>query len=290
MRHLRLIIGALLIGGVILAPVGEAAATSQPVINHGLYLTPLRQYVTVNAGKSQSGVLTVANYTDNPITITLTAGRFSVTNYTYDYQFEPAGSEDWIRLGTSVLQLQPFKNQQISYAVNVPAGATPGGHYFTLTANTILGSGAVKSHVQAASILYVTVNGPLRYESAMRSSSLPWIAFGSTIPYQFDVANTGNTHFFVYTSGHLQGWSAAAPEPLVAHILLPGTTRAIGGSITSPILPGLYQAIYGYKTDTGTTVNRSGYVLYVPPWSLFLPLGVGIIIFSIVRHRRRRLY
>jgi hypothetical protein len=284
-RGLGLIAAALLITHVLVAPVH---ADNQPVKNKGLYVTPLRQYITSDTGKTQRGSFTVGNYTEAALTISLFAEQFSVADYTYDFKFESPPKEDWVKFATTQVTLQPYKSETINYTADVPRDAAPGGHYFTLFARTTVKNGSVTSDLQAATVLYVTVNGKLDYSSSIQKSSAPWIVFGGAIPYNLDVKSTGNTHFFIYVSGQLQGFSAQPREPVIAHILLPNTVRAVGGTMNAPVLPGIYKMTYGYKTDSGQATERSSYVLYVPPWSVLIPLGLFVVCWPILKRKKKK--
>lgn len=263
-------------------------ADNQSVKNKGLYITPLRQYVSADAGEVQRGTFTVGNYTNNPVTMTYFAEQFLVTDYTYDLQFESPPKNDWVIFDSSQSTLNPYQSQVVHYSLRVPWDAGPGGHYFTLLAKTTIQNGSLTSNLQAASMLYLTVNGKLTRSSVIQKNGAPWIVFGGPVSYQLDIKNTGNTHFFVYTSGQLRGLGAKPREPARAHILLPGTVRTIRDSIDAPALPSLYQVTYGYTTDEGQTVERSSYLLYVPPWSILAPIGLCIIFWPLLHRRKRK--
>lgn len=259
-----------------------ALADSNP--NKGLFVSPLRDYITVDANKIHRGELTVANYSDNPIDITLSVEQFSVSDYAYDYTFTPP-REDWVKLAVTSAQLQPGKSQRVPYTIAIPPDATPGGHYFTIFASTSLSPG---SRVQAAAILYVTVNGDLKHSSEIIKDDIPFIAVGNTIPYKFDVKNTGNDHFFIFLTGQLEGLTAKPATTEPANILLPNTTRTVTGKIPAPILPGIYKITVGYKTDGNVTQQRSKYIVYVPPWFIAIPIGLILILATLHRRRQRQ--
>lgn len=286
MRHwFKLTMGAVLAASLIVLPV---RADNQPVKNKGLYISPLRQYLESAEGKTQRGAFTIGNYTDNKLTVEFFAEQFSVADYTYDLKFESPPKEDWIKFDTTQVTLAPYKSQVITYGIQIPRQATPGGHYFTLLAKTTIQNGSVTSNIQVASVLYVTVRGKIEFSSIIQKHSAPWIVFNERVPYQLDVKNTGNAHFFVYVSGQLQGLSAKPRESADARILLPGAIRTISGSISAPSLPGVYKIIYGYKTDGGQTVERSSYLLYLPPWSVLIPIGLCVVFWPLLRHGKKR--
>lgn len=253
--------------------------------NKGLFISPLRSYIHVAANSAQHGTFTVANNTASPMSIDLSVEQFSVADYTYDYQFERA-KEDWVKISQTQLELAPDKSQNLNYTVATPPKATPGGHYFTIFATAHLQGNP--SQIRAATVLYVTVEGALVKTSIVNHTSVPSFSFGRDIDFSLDVKNTGNTHFFTYTSGTLSGFSANSDAPESTNLLLPGTSRIIGSTIRAPLLPGIYKATYGYRIDDGQRVQRSSYIVYIPPWSLLVPIGIAWFVYALHHYRKRR--
>lgn len=263
-------------------------ASAQPQTNttKGLSISPLRAFVQVNAGATKTASLTVANNTTSPLTVQLFDKQFSVADYTYDYRFATP-QPDLVTIGVPQVVLQPGKSQVVPYTVAVPKAVTPGGYYYTLFASATP-AGDEKVTLQAASLLYVTVNGELYKTTELQSASIQRVSFGKDFSYQLQARNTGNVHYFVYTAGQLHGPSARPAEQPATHILLPGKVRTITGSISAPVLPGIYKAEYGYKTDSGQEMLRSSLVAYIPPWSIAFLLIVILAVWSFVSHRRKQ--
>lgn len=277
-RRVVLGIACLLIG----VPAPTAAEGEK---NRGLFITPVRQYIAVNPQQTNGGTLTVANITDNPATVTMSVEQFSTIDYSYDHTFEQP-KDNWIKLSTTNFTLQPNKSQTITYTVSPPGATPPGGHYFAIFASaTLTKDGAVASQVRAATMLYVTVNGELHRTSTIQKDSIPTISFGGDIAFSLDVKNTGNAHFFTYTVGELQGLTARGKGPEVTHVLLPNTSRILSSVISAPILPGIYRAVYGYRTDAGQVNQRERFIIYLPLWSLLIPLGIGWLVIAFRKKR-----
>lgn len=279
-RHAGILVLGLWLAFAAVLPVSAADPK-----NKGLFISPLRSYITAPADNIQRGTFVVANNTDSPMAITLSVQQFSVANYSYDYNFRQP-QEDWVKISQTQLQLAPNKSQNLTYAIVVPAHATPGGHYFTIFATAKLTNNP--SQVQAATVLYVTVTGALNKSSTIAHTSIPWLSFGQDIDFSLDVKNTGNTHFFTYTSGKLSGLSASNEAPESTNLLMPGTSRIIGSTIRAPFLPGIYKATYGYHTDDGHAVWRTSHVVYIPPWALLIPIGAGWFAYALHHYRKRR--
>jgi hypothetical protein len=287
MRRAGIVVAVLAVFFAVAAPL-HAQAQEVPHAR-GLFVAPVREYLTIAPGKTQHKQLTLANKTAATVTIVLSVEQFTVADFSYDYRFRPV-KEDWIKMSATEVVLEPDKSKTVSYTVAPPAGAQPGGHYFTIFASSSLQEGAVKSNVRAASVLYVTVEGDLRTTTAVQNSAVPGVVFGGDIPFSLDVKNTGNTHFFMYVSGELQGFSAKGNGGESTRLLLPGTTLKAGGTLPAPLLPGVYTALFGYKTDAGEVIRLSATVTYIPLWSIVVPLGIVWVVIVLVRrlprHRR----
>ncbi len=261
-----------------------ASAASVPQI-HGLSITPLRQYLKANAGVTTQSSLTVSNLTSQALNVHLSVQQFSLTDYTYNYQFTQP-KNNWLHIETPDIALQPQHAQTVTYKLDVPAKTTPGGYYYTLLASANLASQGIDSTIQAADLLYLTVNGALTHTSELHASSISRFSFGTPFTYHLNILDTGNIYFFAYTTGTLHGWSAPPATTSAAHMLVPGTIRSLSGNITAPILPGVYTAAYGYRTDNGQTVIQRSWVVFIPPWSLAFLLALLLIIGSQLRRRQ----
>jgi len=281
----RIVLAGLLVGAVLSCLPG-GCSDALDAKNRGLFITPIREYITVTPGKSSTGTVTVANLTKEPMDVTLSTEQFSVADYTYDYLFQ-LPHEDWIKITTPTVRLAAGESRQVSYQTVIPKNAEPGGHYFTVLAST---SPHPNEAVRAAAMLYVTVSGKLIKTSTLLSDTVPFISLGGDIPFRFDVRNTGNAHFFAYVSGKLEGLSAQRERNDAAHIVIPQTTRVLEGVFTAPLIPGVYKAKYGYKTDEGVSIIREKYIVYAPLWGWAIVAGMlGLLItWANRRHRSRK--
>lgn len=249
----------------------------------GLLITPPRQYIKVNAGQTLNQTFSIANVTKGKMNVKVSIAQFSVADYTYNYIFHPA-KENWIYLEKTQLDLNAGQSQKLSYAIQAPADAPPGGHYFTIFVSTKIGN----EEVRAAMVVYITVNGKLIQTSQIVSDTFPAVAFDGDINFKLDVRDTGNTHFFVYTIGKISNPLISRSLSESGHILLPSAVRSLDYRIPSPILPGIYHAEYGYKNEDGQITSRSKYFVYLPIWSIMVVGGIAWIILVIIRRINRR--
>ena len=262
---------------VILAILFVTPVGAEDAKNKGLFISPLRKDTQLNAGIPKADYFTIGNLTEKPMTVNLSVKEFSVSDFAYDYKFA-SPQNDWVKLGATSATLQPNERKQIWYEIVVPPKTAPGGHYFTIFASANLSEGGLPGTVQAATLIYLTVDGKLIRTSVLQNDSIPWFVMGREVPYKFDVKDTGNVHFSAYFFGQLQSIFGEQPEVGATHLLMPGAVRTIEGSIPTPLLPGIYSATYGYKVDFADIITaKTTYIVFVPPWSVaaavFLLIG-----------------
>lgn len=263
---------------VCLAVTGAATVGAAESEGRGLYVSPLRHEIDVRAGGNKTGYLTVANNTEKQMTVSISVKEFSVTDYTYNHKFVASGL-DWIKPDVDKLILQPKQKQQVRYDVAVPANMGAGGYYFSLLTSTTVSSGTASKTIQAATLLYLTVDGDkARTEGLVQNERIPWLVTGLNMPYQFDFQNTGNIHLNGYFFARLDGVFGQHAQMGSHHISMPETTRKVEGALSSPMLPGIYQLTYGYKADSAAAdaIVKSMYIIVIPPWSLVALIFVAL--------------
>lgn len=281
---LALLILALLPG--VLWPALTSAATQTPQ-NKGLYLAPLRNYLALNTGQEVTRAFTVANRTDQPMNITTSLEEFSVTDYSYDYRFEKTDN-NWVKLIERSFTLKPFESREVPYKISIPQNASPGGQYYTLYAASTSQNGTTTNTIRAGTLLYLTVNGDLKYSSQVVERSLPWIVIQPQIRYTLDIKNTGNIHYFGYFESEVRGLFYHDAPNGSSQLLMPGKIRSIDNSIRSPLIPGIYRLTYSYTPDNGPTINGSHYFVFLPPWSIALFIIIAAIGTQLIIHRIKR--
>lgn len=253
----------------------------------GLEISPVRRELKVDPGKTATTNVVVANLTKQDLDITLYFREFSVINTDYDYSFQTS-PYDWLRIETPQLTLKPGESRTIPYSLTPGAEASPGGYYFTVFASANIDSGGIASTIQAASLLYSTVNGALDYGGRIERIVMPKVLFSPDITYDFTMTDTGNVYYTIYTIATLNSLFDRTSAQTAAHLVLPDKPRRITGDLPAPVLPGIYSATIGYRTDQGVVTTRSQPVVYLPPWSIVVLIGLIIVAVTVTRRLRRR--
>jgi hypothetical protein len=275
LRVFSLFVLAVLFSLSVMASKADAAANSSQSIG----VSPALIFAKINAGASSSGAIEISNAGSTIKTVNLSVKQFGVNAYSYSYNFQNT-KKNWISLNQNSVSVGAHQTVDVKYSVNVPRGNAPGGNYFTIIASSNFNTGDISSVGQAASLLYVTVNGKLDYSSRILNNSVSHFVFGPSVNYRFTILATGNVYQYVNVFGQLHGLSGGSPSIPDTHIIYPGAARVVSGSINHPLLPGLYKVTYGYSLNSSQNESKSSWVLYIPPWFIALMLIILIILLS----------
>lgn len=279
---LALLACCLLVAGYSLPARAEPAPDTK---NKGLYISPLRNYLSLSAGDTVTRSFTVANLTATTMTINVHVERFSMIDYTYDYSFSKV-QNDWLHLAESSFTLAPYKSQEVAYTLSLPSAAAPGGYYYSLFASTSTVSDSSTNTIQVGNLLYLTIKGKTTYDFTLSKVTVPILTTGPTIKYSFDVENTGNTHYFALVSARLDGLFYHDAPNGTSQLLMPSAIRHVAASINAPLLPGIYRLTYTIAPDHGNTMIKRQLIINAPPWSIVALFLVVLVIIGIRRRKK----
>lgn len=254
----------------------------------GISLSPLREYIEVHAGKAHAGKIVITNNSSKAVDMVFSVEQFSVKDYTYEYVFTQP-KEKLVNLAVDSITIGAGKSYILRYTLTIPQATPREGKYLVIKAATPSLSTSRSSTVSVASVLYVNVGGRAEQNSQLNKTAMPRLVVGNSIPFSVDIKNNGSTHFFIYTIARLQGFFVDSGQYVgTAHLLMPGVSRIVDGSISAPFFPGIYTVTYGYKTDSGATKVVSQRVVYIPHWSLFIFVGIVLFVGAARRRTIRR--
>lgn len=271
----RRLCSALLLGLLVCMGPAAPATAANTASGAGLQITPTQQEAKITAGKPKAASVIVANLSRNTMVVTLSVKEFSVANYTYDYSFSNP-HRNWITFTDRTVVLQPGKSKTVPFTIQSEQNATPGGYYYTVFASTTYAKGGLQNTVQAASLLYVRVNGAVKQTGKVVRAQIQRVVFGKQIGFNIDALNTGNVYYPATVFGQAHGPFTSHTAARVSHLLIPDKVRRLTGNIPSPLLPGIYQVSFGYTTGDAGRVELSRVVVYLPYW--FFAVVIGIIL------------
>jgi hypothetical protein len=289
----KIIVFLLLFGQVVFAIIGTSVWADSHSTK-GLRLSPLRNEISIAPGTSRDGTLDLTNQTDKPMTVHLSAEKFSVVNEQYDYAFTAeSDTAKWITYKQDDVTLEPGKSQTVPYMIGVPLTAEPGGRYISLFATTDAqgDTGDVKSQQRIASLVYLTVEGKVTRVGKVVSLNQPWLTSGQD-KWTMELQDSGTTHYRSQFSVQVQTLFGSKIGSYTADaLILPASVRSLTGVLPAPQLPGLYQAVYTIGLGDAPAVHQTRLLLYVPLWSVgALLVLIGMIVATVyyVRSLRKK--
>lgn len=221
----------------------------------------------------------------------------------------PFSMKSWVE-PLQQLTLKPGQVETVDLKINVPKGASPGGHYavirFTGTPPQLKGQG-VSLSASLGTLVFLTVNGKLTHNLSLSEFSVnnggdPGSFFESA-PLNFVVRlkNTGNIQ--EKPTGHIVisdmfGRNIAGVNiNLPPHNILPDSTRKFIGKLDHKALGNrtLFGRYHAKITVTyGTDSNQKDKLVktitfWIIPWKLIIAIIVAlIVVFFIFRYLLRR--
>jgi hypothetical protein len=219
-RHINTIISLLAVGGVLISSSAEVLAATTPPkaappppppkYGQALEIAPPVIYLTVNPGQSVKTQIFLRDISSGPLVVSGEANDFTAAGedgspkiITGDEDSNnPYSMKTWVAPPTS-LNLVPKEIKTMNITINVPANASPGGHYgiirFTATPPSLKSSG-VSLSTSLGALMLVTVNGPVSEKMSIQEFSVTKDGKNGSVfqsgPLNFvqRVKNEGNIH------------------------------------------------------------------------------------------------
>lgn len=270
-----------------------ASAIDAKIPVRGLTISPLRTELEIAPGRSQDQTLRLVNYSDKPMTVHLSAEKFSVTNSAYDYAFTAeSDTAKWVNFTKDDVELKPGESQKVGYNLGIPLTAEPGGRYISLFASTnaVTGNEQVKSKQRIGSLIYLNVSGKVTRVGKLVSLNSPWF-MSAKDSWSTSLQNSGTTHYrsrYGVEINNLFGGSVATTSNDA--LILPASVRSVTGTIPAPRWPGIYKAIFTIGLGDTPAVKQTKYLVYAPSWSvvaLVIVIGLAVVGYYYIRSLRK---
>lgn len=202
-----------------------------------------------------------------------------------------ADAYKWVQFAQGSYHLNPGQSVDVSYTLRIPAGATPGGHYGVMFAETQVsttdGAAAIGRNKRVGEVLYLTVKGTFTNGAEVSSASTPFVQLAPPLASNTSIKNTGNSDFLAtvsYKVSDIFGNQKYFEQKDYA--VLPDSTRAITMQWTSSPSFGLFQTEVRAKALDKDVYTKS-YVLMAPFWfyGVVAVMAVGGVIYALARRR-----
>lgn len=274
-------------------------------------VTPMSQRLSLEAGKTAEGSITVINPNDSVSDLKYKAyvapygvvGDGYEADLTTDSKFNMI--KDWITIENPTGTIEPNKTSEIKFKIKVPGDAPAGGQYAAIiitrdddmkaTDNGV----AVKDVFEMASLIYADVDGETVHKGEILSNEIPGFVASAPIVLSAQISNDGNIHenatVIIKATNFFNGEvivEGDTDEHYYSEIIMPETTRYITREISEglPLLGAVKveQTIY-YR---GSSSKEEKTVIICPIWFLLLVLAsivmiIATIVMIVRKHRKK---
>jgi hypothetical protein len=249
-------------------------------------------------GESQNFTLNVKNIASSDQEVTFEASDYSIGNnneisFTADAN-EVSGLKSWLDSSIPLLTLKSGEEREISFALKIPANATPGSHYGAVLAKARAqaqdnSSGPQISGRVAAHVL-VNVKGELNGGGKIDYFYAP-IFSGKIAEMSATFENTGNVHYIPHGEITVKNLitKKAQNSALDKHFVFPGKSYTFSVEEKIPSVLGIYSAEASFVDGEGKLYSARRYVMgkYFPVVVVIILIVLAFLFRFIIKTRKR---
>ncbi|MFN3301522.1 MAG: hypothetical protein ACK413_00630 [Patescibacteria group bacterium] len=202
----------------------------------------------------------------------------------------------WVEIKPSQFEISPREEKFVEFTINVPIEAEPGGKYGALIANVgkidtlEAGTGAMILQ-KVASLLLVSVSGPVEEKLLVREFKGPTFQEYGPINFSLRLENLGTVHLRPRGTVAITDWRNKKVADLIIpqQVVMPKGRRIINIKWDKKNILGRFTATvvgsYGSTNEPFTAV----WTFWVWPWKLSLAIFIAaiLIIYFFYRTRKR---
>lgn len=302
----RIFSSALLALSLIIIPNIAAAAPSAGT-GQGLEISPPLIDIKTDPGKVVTTQIKVRNVTQTSLLVKAQFEDFVANDESGTPKIllnssdkSPYSIKDWLGAPASIT-LAPGQREPINVTINVPANASPGGHYgvvrFTGTPPELADTG-VSLSASVGTLMLVNVSGNVKESAkvaeiyASQNNKQSSIFKRGPILITTRVQNTGNVHFKPH--GTLQITNTFGKTVKVVqfnsgnHNVLPGSIRKFQNLFDKQYMLGRYTAKVDVVYGSNNQIASGSTTFWVIPYNLILLiiLAIVILVFGLKRYNK----
>lgn len=267
----------------------------------GLTISPLTFEFTANPGDSLENKIKVSNPTESSISVKMEVEDFTAYGERGEVRVEEVEDQTyslkkWVKTNPAEFTLEPDEQKFVTFAIDVPENAEPGGKYGSVLATItgVVGPEATGVGIaqKVGALVLLSVSGELKEEIIVKEFSVPGFSESGPIPFTIRFENTGTIHekprgFITITD--IFGREVANVE-FPQQNVIPGATRKVETNWDKNWLLGLkYQAtLVGSYGSSNIPLSASA-VFWAFPWKIGLGTlaALILIVYLILRTRRK---
>ncbi len=237
-------------------------------------------------GKIESSII-ITNPNDFSIKVETEIEDFVPGNLPGDIKFVSPGGEfslaNWIELEKKSFSLGPKQREKVSFFVNIPSNASPGGHYsaifFKGSPEELESGGPIDISGRIGALVMLTVKGEVYKKIEILKFRAP--KFISSGPVKFDILikNKGTSHFIPLGNIKIKDWlgKSIVAVGVEEKTIFPGGTQNLFASWPKKFLLGKYTAILTIDREEENIYSKTC-SFWAFPWKQLLGVIVIILI------------
>lgn len=286
-RLLSLFVGIFLGLGLAFSGVLNVFAQESQV---GLTITPLTFEISANPGTAIENKVEVSNPTQNTINVSMEIEDFSALGEeggvaVGEQENEIYSLKKWVTATPKAFTLAPGANKVVTFRVDIPENAEPGGKYATILASVTGVTGPKQSgatiNPKVGSLLLVSVSGPIKEDIQVKDFSVPGFISRGPVPLVLRLLNEGTVHekpTGVITVTDIFG-NEVAKVNVPQKNVLPGAVRKVEAQLKNQWLWGLrYRATLSGSYGSQNTPLTASVDFWAFPWQIGVPALIVLII------------
>lgn len=245
--------------------------------------------VSLNPGQTGEGTTKVINQTNSPLTFQISVQDYIVGDTQGTPQILPPNTLSnkysaaaWIGVTPTTFTLLPGHSQPISYFIQVPSYAKPGGHYAAIVYSPLVkgvtqGTGGVVN-TQIGSLFYLTVKGPIHEGASVSKFFTNLLHEYGPVDISTQIKNMGDLHIMPKGKINVSGLFFNKTQNLPDHNIFPETARDFNNTFGSWLMFGPYKASLtaSYGQNNNLPLVASLY-FWVFPWRLMIVIILVVI-------------
>lgn len=245
----------------------------------------------LDPGATAEGTVKIINDGNEPLTFSVGVNDFIVqdtkgTPYllpdnTLSKKYSAAS---WIGITPSTFTVQPRERKDLSFYIQVPPDASPGGHYaaiiYTPTDSVGVTGTGTAVQTQIGTLFYITVNGPINEQAEVSIFKTAGFQEYGPIRIETQIKNLGDLHIrpgALVTIKNIFGQTSYA-LPLPGQNIFPEAARDYEVSLGKKLMIGRYTAelsgTYGQKNDQPL---KATITFWVFPWKITVVIILIIV-------------
>lgn len=276
------------------------AASAQAL--QSITVSPPTTELTLSPGQQSERTLSVINSSQHPLVLTTTLQDFVVHDSSGIPEFlspnlldNRRAAASWITLHSNTVTVLPQQSQTISYTINVPLDARPGGHYAAILLHpqtpSVVATGA-SVETQIASLLSLTVTGTIKEEAFITEFSTNSLQEYGPIKTTLKIKNDGDVHIKPVGQIVIRDMLGRTvdTQQIETHNIFPDASRSFQNTLGSTWMVGRFEArftgSYG-RTNAPFTATVSFWIF---PWkaNMIIALLIVALILAIIYVKRQK--